>query len=158
MLIFKLISTFRLFNSFPAKHRISHVSVFSLLYARWRYYTSPEWVSNHSIKNTDEEDIETSDLICSICIWKIMRSSTLTTYKWKLSNVTEWNVDPESVKLWDTDGRHLLHLCFDNITEYDPDVVLDKKAIFSAFCWKCCFFMKPTYIQALIKKVCLKLE
>ncbi len=29
--------------------------------------------------------------------------------------------------------------CFDNITEYDPDVVFDKNAIFSAFC-----FMKPT--------------
>ncbi len=26
-----------------------------------------------------------------------------------------------------TDGSHLLHLCFDNITEYDPDVVFDKK-------------------------------
>ncbi len=44
----------------------------------------------------------------------------------------------------DTDGSHLLHLCFDNITEYDPDVVLDKNAIFSAFCLKFCFFlMKP---------------
>ncbi len=32
-------------------------------------------------------------------------------------------------ELWDTDGRHLLHLCFDNITEYDPDVVFDKNAI-----------------------------
>ncbi len=39
-------------------------------------------------------------------------------------------------KLWDTDGSHLLHLCFDNITEYDPDVVSDKSAIFSAFCSK----------------------
>ncbi len=38
------------------------------------------------------------------------------------------------------DGNHLLHLCFDNITEYDPDVVFDKNAIFSAFCLKCCFF------------------
>ncbi len=32
-------------------------------------------------------------------------------------------------KLWDTDGSHLLHLCFDNITEYDPDVVFDKNEI-----------------------------
>ncbi len=58
----------------------------------------------------------------SICIWKIMRSSTLTAYKWKLPNVTEWNVDPDSgkglCKLWDTDGSQLLHICFDNITEY----------------------------------------
>ncbi len=23
---------------------------------------------------------------------------------------------------WSTDGRHLLHLCFYNITEYDSDV------------------------------------
>ncbi len=28
-------------------------------------------------------------------------------------------------KLWDTDGSHLLNLCIDNITEYDPDVVFD---------------------------------
>ncbi len=67
-------------------------------------------------------------------------------------------MDPESVKglckLWDTDGRHLLHLCFDYCTEYDPDVVFDKNEIFSAFCSKCCFFlMKPTYIQVLIKKI-----
>ncbi len=38
-----------------------------------------------------------------------------------------------------TDGSHLLHLCFD-LTEYDPDVVFYKNAIFSAFCSKCCFF------------------
>ncbi len=37
-------------------------------------------------------------------------------------------------------GNHLLHLCFDNITEYDQDVVFDKNAIFSVFCSKCCFF------------------
>ncbi len=30
---------------------------------------------------------------------------------------------------------NLLHLCFDNITEYDPD--LQKNSIFSAFCSKC---------------------
>ncbi len=41
-------------------------------------------------------------------------------------------------KLWDTDGRHLLHLCFDNITEYDPDVVFDKNA-------NVAFFMKPIH-------------
>ncbi len=47
---------------------------------------------------------------------------------------------------------HLLHLCFDNITEYDPDVVFDKNAIFLSFMLKMLlFFMKPTYIQALIK-------
>ncbi len=34
-------------------------------------------------------------------------------------------------KLWETDGSHLLYLCFDNITEYDPDVVFDKNAVFS---------------------------
>ncbi len=27
------------------------------------------------------------------------------------------------------DGRHLLHLCFDNGTEYDTDVIFDKNAI-----------------------------
>ncbi len=48
------------------------------------------------------------------------------------------------------DGSHLLHLCFNNISKYDPDVVFDKNAIFSAFCLK--FFMNPTYIQVLIKK------
>ncbi len=51
-------------NSFPAKHRIFRVSVFSLLYTRGRYYASPEWVLNVPIKNTDQEDTETSDLIC----------------------------------------------------------------------------------------------
>ncbi len=53
------------------------------------------------------------------------------------------------------------HLCFDNITEYDPDVVFDKNAIFSAFCSKCCgffYFYKTTNIQVLIKKQWLKLQ
>ncbi len=49
-----------------------------------------------------------------------------------------------------TDGSHLPRLCFDNITEYDPDVVFDKNAILS-FLLKM-FKMKPTYIQVLIKK------
>ncbi len=31
------------------------------------------------------------------------------------------------------DGSHLLHLCFDPYTEYDPDVVLDKKIYFLRF-------------------------
>ncbi len=101
-------------------------------------------------------------------------ASTLTAYKWKLPNVTEWNVDPESVKdlckLWDTDGSHLLHLCFDNITEYDPDVILlfDKNAIFSPFCSKCSFFFyetnlhwsvdKKTMLEAKINPFCLKVR
>ncbi len=62
-------------------------------------------------------------------------------------------MDPESgtgpCKLWDTDN--LLHICFDNITEYDPDVVFDKNAF-------CSMFMKPAYIQVLLEKHCLKLE
>ncbi len=37
-------------------------------------------------------------------------------------------MDPERGKglceLWDTDGSQLLHLCFDNITEYDPDYLI----------------------------------
>ncbi len=33
-------------------------------------------------------------------------------------------------RLWDSDGSHLLHLCFENITEYDPDVVFDDNAVF----------------------------
>ncbi len=54
-------------------------SVFPLLYTRGRYYASPEWVLNVPIKNTDQEDAETSDLICmhmkndaiinTNCIW-----------------------------------------------------------------------------------------
>ncbi len=80
----------------------------------------------------------------SICIWKIMRSSTLTAYKWKRSNVSEWSVDPESVKRWDTDGGHLLHLWFHNITEYDPDYLIKKLNFLS-------FLLKPTYNQVLIK-------
>ncbi len=51
-----------------------------------------------------------------------------------------------------TDGSHLLHICFDNIPEYDPDVVFDKNVIFSAFCQNVAFLMKLTYIQVLIKK------
>ncbi len=78
----------------------------------------------------------------SFCIWKIMRSSA---YKWKLPNITEWNVDPESVKgLWifgRTDGN-LLHICFHNITEYDPDVVFDINVVFSALCSKFSSFDK----------------
>ncbi len=35
-----------------------------------------------------------------------------------------------------------MHLCFDHITEYDPDLVFDKHAIFSK---------KSPYIQVLIK-------
>ncbi len=49
----------------------------------------------------------------------------------------------------------ILHLWFDHSTEYDPEEVFDKN---SAFCSKFSFFMKPTYIQVLIKKECLKLE
>ncbi len=29
------------------------------------------------------------------------------------------------------DGSHLLHLCFENLTEYHPDVVFNKKVILS---------------------------
>ncbi len=65
-----------------------------------------------------------------------------------------------SASFGSTDGSHQLHLCFDNIrpTEYDPDVVFDKNSIFSAFCSKCCFLMKPTYIQVLIKNKLLNLK
>ena len=57
------------------------------------------------------------------------------------------------------DGSDLLDLCFDNRTEYYPDVVFDKNLIFSPFCSKLYIFMKPTYIQVLIKKKeCFKLE
>ncbi len=49
------------------------------------------------------------------------------------------------------DGSHLLHRCFDKSTEYDTDVIFDKNTIFSVFCSKCSFFMKPNCIQVLIK-------
>ncbi len=57
-------------------------------------------------------------------------------------------MDPERglCKLWDTDGS--LRLCFDNITEYDPDVVFDKCDFVAQ---NIADFMKPTYIQVLIK-------
>ncbi len=29
------------------------------------------------------------------------------------------------LKACDADASHVLHLCFDNITEYDPDLVFD---------------------------------
>ncbi len=61
----------------------------------------------------------------------------------------------DCVSFGSADKSHLLHLCFENITEYGPDVLLDKNAIFSAFS----FLMKPAYIQVLIKKKqCLKQE
>ncbi len=41
---------------------------------------------------------------------------------------------------------HLLHPCFDYITEYDPDVAFDKNTIVSAFCSKSCFF-NETYLH-----------
>ncbi len=53
---------------------------------------------------------------------------------------------------WSTDGSHLLHICFENITEYYPDAVFDKKMKFSQlFAQDVAFFMKPAYIQVLIK-------
>ncbi len=45
-----------------------------------------------------------------------------------------------------TDGSHLLHLCFDNITEYDPDVVFDKKLDFLSFAFLCNL---PTFFHTL---------
>ncbi len=94
------------FNSFPTKHGTFRVSAFSLLYTRGPYHASPEWVwKTLPIKNTDQEDTETSNLICNHMHIKIMWSSTLTAYKWKQPNVTEWNVDPGRgkglCKLWE---------------------------------------------------------
>ncbi len=55
------------------------------------------------------------------------------------------------MKLWDAD---LLHLCFDNITEYDPDVVFDKHAF-----WLKMLLFYETYLHSSVaKKECLKLE
>ncbi len=76
------------------------------------------------------------------------------------------------MKPWDTDGSHLLHLCFDNITEYDPDVVFDKKCDFLSFLLKMLLFLfyetylhssvdkkKKTMFKARIKGIfCLKVE
>ncbi len=86
-------------NSFPAKHGI---------FPRSHCYTLGGAIThllNESRKcrsKTQERKTQKRSIsYVSICIWKIMRSSTLTAHKWKLSNVTEWNVDPESVKgLW----------------------------------------------------------
>ncbi len=62
----------------------------------------------------------------------------------------------EALRYW---WKHLLRLCFDNITEYDSDVVFDKNAIFLAFCSKCCFFSetmkKKTMLEARIKLIVL---
>ncbi len=49
------------------------------------------------------------------------------------------------------DGSHLLHLCFENLTEYDPDVVFNKKSNPQLFTQNLAFLMKPTYIQVFIK-------
>ncbi len=48
-----------------------------------------------------------------------------------------------------TDGSHLLHLCFDHNTEYDPDVVFDN-TIFSAFYSMLLFY--ETYLHSSVDK------
>ncbi len=61
------------------------------------------------------------------------------------------------------DGNKLLHLCFDHRTDYDPDVVFDKKYYFLRFLLKMLPFLLNvpifihTCIQMLIKKI-LKIE
>ncbi len=52
-------------------------------------------------------------------------------------------------KLWGCWWK--LHLCFDQLTKYNPDVVFDKND-FLSFLLKMLVFMQFTYIQVLIKK------
>ncbi len=40
-----------------------------------------------------------------------------------------------------TDASDLLYLCFDNITEYDPDVVFETKSDFLSFSLKMLLFL-----------------
>ncbi len=76
-------------------------SVISLLYTRGRYYTS----LNESRKCRSKTQTRKTQKRAMSYVWKTMWSSTLTAYKWKLPNVTEWNVNPESgkgqCKLWE---------------------------------------------------------
>ncbi len=46
-----------------------------------------------------------------------------------LSEMSIQKVVKACARLGSADGSHLLHLCFDHRTEYDPDVVFDKKSI-----------------------------
>ncbi len=50
-----------------------------------------------------------------------------------------------------TDGSHLMHLCFDNITKYDPDIVFDKKCDFLSFLLKMLNFYE-TYLHSSVGK------
>ncbi len=56
------------------------------------------------------------------------------------------------------DGSHLLHLCFDFHTEYDPDVLFDKNVIYFSFLLKMLLFYETILHSIVDKKECLKLE
>ncbi len=75
------------------------------------------------IKNTDEEDEETSDLIYDA----INSKQHINENRLMLpSEMCIQEVVKDCASFRGDDGSHLLHLCFDNSTEYDPGVVFDK--------------------------------
>ncbi len=55
-------------------------------------------------------------------------------------------------KLWETDGSHILHLCFDNILNMIQMYYLIEIRFSQLFAQIFFFFFKPTYIQLLIEK------
>ncbi len=69
-----------------------------------------------------------------------------------LSEMSIQEVVKDCASFGGADGSDLLHFCFDHRTEYDPDVVIDENAIFSAFCSKCCFFFNETYLHSSVDK------
>uniref|UniRef100_A0A8C1ZKX6 Agenet-like domain-containing protein n=1 Tax=Cyprinus carpio TaxID=7962 RepID=A0A8C1ZKX6_CYPCA len=129
----------KLFNSFPAIDEFLWLFVFSLLYTRGQtrdlLCKQMHMINNAIISNRQH--------INENCI--ILQS------KMMIQEVVYVCASFEGV-----DGSDLLDLCFDNHTEYYPDVVFDRNVIFSAFCSKLYIFMKPNYIQVLIKKNALR--
>ncbi len=101
-------------------------------------------------QNTDEEDEETSDLIYDAINSKqhINENCLMLPSEMCIQEVVK-----DCASFRGDDGSHLLHLCFDNSTEYDPGVVFDKNEIFSAFCSKCCWWKRM--LEARIKLISL---
>ncbi len=82
------------------------------------------------IKNTNEEDAETSDLLCMH-----MENNAIINNKQHInencqmlqSEMAIREVVKDCASFKSANGSDLLHICFDNNTEYDPAVVFDKK-------------------------------
>ncbi len=112
---------------FPAKQNFLGFRVLNVICSRVLLHIS--WMS---LESANEEDAETSDLIC---IWN---KYAIITNKPHINEnciilLSEMSIQ-EVAKLWGCWWKYTLQFCFDHQTGYDP------------FCSKCCFFIKLTYI------------